>query len=317
MLILAATSDALRVTTSAASTVHVHASYIDKAGATEKGGRKNTSITTATTTDVLSGPANGASRQVQALTIRNTAGAANTVTVILTDASLAMQLYSVTLGPGSQLLYAAGAGFTVQTQIDATAAPWSGQIIGCARNGDPSDMLYHMQRGGVLGPTPTNIGATVARCQLFRPDYSITPATLRWYGIGAVAGIYTAAIYRYSDLARVSDQWTLTTTANAWNSVAVGTSFSLTGGTLYFVAVSANTTGTTAGIGSVGTTVAAATGQIQAAPTALPGSLSSSYISAYLFQFAVTAGAMPTTAATLAAQGAWTGGMPAFWLDAA
>lgn len=32
-------------------------------------------------------------------------------------------------------------------------------------------------------------------------------------------------------------------------------------------------------------------------------------------QFAVTTGALPATAATLAIQAAWTGGMPAFFLD--
>ncbi len=34
-----------------------------------------------------------------------------------------------------------------------------------------------------------------------------------------------------------------------------------------------------------------------------------------LGQFAVTSGALPDPAATLAVQGAWTGGMPAFFLD--
>jgi hypothetical protein len=91
----------------------------------------------------------------------------------------------------------------------------------------------------------------------------------------------------------------------------------LTGGVLYFIAVSANTTGTTAGLGAFGDTLADATGRIQAAPGALPGGLDfdNNYMSGYHFQFTVSGGAMPDPAASLAQQGAWTGGMPAFWLD--
>lgn len=126
------------------------------------------------------------------------------------------------------------------------------------------------------------------------------------------------AIYKWSDLSRVSQQWTITTRANAWDSQLASSPFLLTAGGRYFVAVSANTTGTTAGIGAVGGTTAAGTGQIQTAPGAMVGSMDydNGFMSSYRFQFAVTAGALPTTAATPALPAAWTGGMPAFWLDA-
>lgn len=65
--------------------------------------------------------------------------------------------------------------------------------------------------------------------------------------------------------------------------------------------------------------MAATTGQIQSTPSALPGSLTvnSGYLGTYAFQFAVTTGALPATAATPAAGAAWTGGVPAYWLDSA
>lgn len=318
MLLLASTSDKLRLVTSAAVALNVHASYADISGTTVTPGRQNTAISTAATTDVVGSPAASTYRTVKTLTARNTSTTTSVdVTVVHTDGTNAMELYEATLGPGGQLHYHEGAGFFTQSAISLPGDPWAGQVIACVRDGNPNYALNQMQLAGNVAPTPTNIGATVARCELFRPAYNITVNRIRWYGVGAVAAIYTAAIYRWSDLARVSEQWTLTTAASTWGSAAAASPFNLTAGTLYFAAVSANTTGTTAGIGAIGGTVAAATGQVAVAPGSLPGSmdLDSSILSSYRFQFAVTAGAMPTTAAAPAAQAAWTGGMPAFWLD--
>ena len=318
MIILASTSDKLRLVTSAAVNLDVHASYVDFNGSAVTPGRANVPITTATTTDVVGSPGSGVYRGVKALTARNrSTTTAVDVTVIHTDGTNAMELHKATIGPGGQLHYNSDTGFFVQSSIALPGDPWAGAVIACCRDGNPNYALNQMQLAGNVAPTPTNIGSTIARCELFRPAYDITVNRLRWYGVGAVAAIYTAAIYRLSDLARVSEQWTITTAAATWGSAAAASPFTLTAGTPYFVAVSANTTGTTAGIGAIGGTVAAATGQISTTPGALPGNLDvdASEISSYRFQFAVTAGALPATAATLAAQAAWTGGMPAFFLD--
>jgi hypothetical protein len=77
-----------------------------------------------------------------------------------------------------------------------------------------------------------------------------------------------------------------------------------------------NATGTTAGVQCIGAT----TGRIGVLGTAWPGNLdvdlATPIINPFCFsQFAVTAGALPATAGTLAARAAWAGGMPAFWLD--
>jgi hypothetical protein len=177
--------------------------------------------------------------------------------------------------------------------------------------------MRHIQRASNIAPTPTNITASIARCSAFRPDADITVNTVRFYGVGATTNIYTCAIYRYSDLARLTASLTFSTAAATWGVAGSSLALALSAGVQYFMAVSVNTTGTTAGISALGTTVAATTGQIATAPEALPGNLQVSlgYMYGYRFQFAVTTGAMPDPAATLVAQAAWTGGMPAFFLD--
>ena len=66
MLLLTSTSDKVRLTTSAAAAVDVHASYADNASGTITFGRTNTAqITTATTTDVVASPGASTSRTVQ------------------------------------------------------------------------------------------------------------------------------------------------------------------------------------------------------------------------------------------------------------
>ena len=114
MLLLASTSDALRVTTSAAVAVDCHASYVDRNGSTITPGRKNTAISTATTTDVVAAPAASTFRTVKTLTVRNRSGSSCDVTVIHTDGTLAMELIKASLGPGELLHYDESAGFTVK-----------------------------------------------------------------------------------------------------------------------------------------------------------------------------------------------------------
>ncbi len=317
MLLLSSTSDKLRLTTSAAVNIDVHASFADFDGSTVTPGRLNTPISSATTSDVVASPGSGVYRTVKTLTIRNrSTSTACDVTVIHTDGTNAMELYKATIGPGGHLHYIEEAGFFVESEIRLPGDPWAGQIMACSRDGNPNYVLSQMQLGGNVAPTPTNIATNVARCELFRPAYDITVNRIRFYGVGAVTGVYQVALYRFSDLARLTSQLSITTAANAWGSVDAG-GVALTAGNLYFVACSVNATGTTAGIGALGGTVAATTGLISTAPGALPGNMDadSSLISSYRFQFGVSTGALPATAATLVASAAWTGGMPAFWLD--
>lgn len=114
MLLLASTSDKVQVVTDGAVTVDAHASYVDWDGTTTPPvpGRKNTGITTATTTDVVSSPSSGVFRTVKTLVVRNR-HATTSVGVILvhTDGSNVSQILQATLRAGDTLHYHEGAGF--------------------------------------------------------------------------------------------------------------------------------------------------------------------------------------------------------------
>ena len=56
MIILASTSDLIRVITSHAASIEVHTSYVDLNGTTVTPGRTNTLITTATTATIVGSP---------------------------------------------------------------------------------------------------------------------------------------------------------------------------------------------------------------------------------------------------------------------
>jgi len=149
-------------------------------------------------------------------------------------------------------------------------------------------------------------------------DTALTVNRIRWYGIGAVTGVYHVAIYRNSDGARMTADLEITTALNAWGSVSVSGGVALAANTLYFIALSADTTGTTAGIRSFGPTFVAATSLIGVIPTSWPGNLALAAAKTppnCYAQFAVTAGVLPATAPARSVQAAWTGGMGAFFLD--
>lgn len=71
MLLLTSTSDLLKVTTDAAVTVDVHASWTDLSSNAVTPGRTNTNITTATTTNVVGSPGASTQRNVRGMMVRN------------------------------------------------------------------------------------------------------------------------------------------------------------------------------------------------------------------------------------------------------
>jgi hypothetical protein len=112
MIILLST-DTLSLTTSSTSTIDVHASWLDNTSNVVSVGRENTSITTATTTEVVAPPASGTQRNVRTLHIRNVGLSANAVTVVHFDGDISVELYKQTLDPDQQFQYNDGVGFTV------------------------------------------------------------------------------------------------------------------------------------------------------------------------------------------------------------
>jgi hypothetical protein len=321
-MLLLTTSNILRVVTDSTATVDCHASYVDLSGTTVTPGATNTAIASATTTTVVAAPSAGATRNVKQLRVRNKhASTQVTITVQLYNGIADYEIEKRVLGPGQSVVLYEDGTVTAPSSGGTLTRPWFGYVAGtCVEDAHPGAQLLHMQRAGNIAATPTNITASIARCALFQLPFDLTVNRLRAYGVGVTTNIYRVALYRLSDLARLTTELAFTTAAGAWVSIGSALGVALTKDTPYFVACSVNTTGTTAGVGCVGGTVAATTGQIAVAPSALPGNLAISNtarIDQYYFQFAVTTGALPTTAATLVAQATWAGGMPAFWLDAA
>lgn len=106
MLILASTSDLLRVITAAAAAIKVHASYVDNAAGVITPGRTNTSITTATTTTVVGSPAASTHRNLKHLNITNThASASCNVKVEHFDGTTAVELMGFVLLPGENMVF--------------------------------------------------------------------------------------------------------------------------------------------------------------------------------------------------------------------
>lgn len=191
--------------------------------------------------------------------------------------------------------------------------PWWGVVAATFGNSDPAVVLARMLHNP-LHATPTDISTSVARCSYFRPPANIAVTTIRWFGVGATSGIYRVAVYRVSDGVRMALLENLNTSAQTWGAGAF--SCSLAAGVLYLVAVAVNATGTTAGIACH----SGSTGRIGVIPESWPGSLDIDIATPRIdpvgyVQFAVTSGALPTTLPARVAQAAWTGGMPAFFLD--
>lgn len=121
MLLLTSTSDKVQVVSSSTAPLEVHATFVDAtASTTPVPDRKNTEITTATTTDVVASPAASTYRNVQTLLIRNAhASTSNDVTVRHTDGTTAVDVFKVTLAAGEAIQYLDGVGFQVLTVAGA------------------------------------------------------------------------------------------------------------------------------------------------------------------------------------------------------
>jgi hypothetical protein len=107
MLLLTSTSDIVRIVTVSATTIDVHASWVDvTTGPTFTVGRTNTAITTATTTTVVASPAASTQRNIKHLNIENKSSTTSSVVTIQHfDGTTSIDLYSVTLLPGENVIF--------------------------------------------------------------------------------------------------------------------------------------------------------------------------------------------------------------------
>lgn len=237
----------------------------------------------------------------------------------------ATALLDVATSGAKGLAPASGGGTTNFLRADLTwAAPpgggaspdWHGNIYAAFNDCDPKVALKLATMSGSVAATPTNVSLTVARVAYFRPPADITVHKIRFFGVGATTQ-FRIAIYNGDTLARLIAAQSVTTAAQAWGSVGSGLGLALTAGQLYFAAVSAVATSTTAGMLCIGPSVADTTGRIGALPKGWPGGLDldAGFIDGAYAQFAVTNGVLPDPAPTIAAQAAWTGGFPLLFLD--
>lgn len=129
MLLLAGTSDLVRVVTGSAGDIEAHSSWMDHSAGTVTPGRTNTaSITTATTTTVVGSPGASTQRNVKHLNIfNNHATDSNLVTVFHTDGTTQDDLFECTLLAGESLVFTQG-GLWLHYDVNGGTYPQVGAL---------------------------------------------------------------------------------------------------------------------------------------------------------------------------------------------
>ncbi len=120
MLTLTATTHIIELTTASATNIDVFISYADHTTSGAVLGDQQTLITTATTTTVLSAPGSSTQRQIKYISINNTSGSTNTVTVKKDISGTEYDIFGpVVLGPNERLEFLDGRGWQVFTNSGA------------------------------------------------------------------------------------------------------------------------------------------------------------------------------------------------------
>lgn len=148
MIILASTSDIVRVVTTAAAQIEVHASWVDMNGATITPGRTNTPhITTATTTTVVASPAASTVRNLKHLNITNDhASQSCSVTVEHSDGTTIIEMMAFTLLPGENMILNEEGRWAHRDAQGAEYPPaglgaYTGRAVGFMKTGTASDAV--------------------------------------------------------------------------------------------------------------------------------------------------------------------------------
>lgn len=148
MLLLNSTSDVIRIITdAAANAIDVHASWVDLSGTTVTPDRKNTSITTATTTTVVPAPGPSTTRNLKGLYVTNSSAGTNcTVAVEHFDGSVAAELIKFVLLPGENLGYREDGSWVHRDAKGAEYPPaglgaYTGRAVGFMKTGTAADAV--------------------------------------------------------------------------------------------------------------------------------------------------------------------------------
>ena len=130
---------------------------------------------------------------------------------------------------------------------------WHGVFYGNYGDCDPIALCYLWNMNAVSGPTPTNIGTTIARCVQFTPPVNTIIWRVRMFGVGATSGLYAIAIYPVgTGSSKLWEVSSINSAVNTWM-IYQGTPspIILVGGTKYWFCIRALGTGTTAGFKSM------------------------------------------------------------------
>lgn len=218
MLLLASTSDLLRVVTSGAITTDVHASWLDLNGSTVTPGRTNTAITTATTTTVVASPAASTMRTIKTLCVRNKhASSAQTVTVLHSDGTTIVELVQAILSAGDALHYDEHAGFTVRdlygrvkSRSDGLVSASVNTINTVVLSGDVTN--NNASANTIADVTALSFAVTAAEKYWFRFVIPYTAAATTTGSRWSISGPGSPTLLHYTST------YTLTATSNTVNS---------------------------------------------------------------------------------------------------
>jgi len=195
----------------------------------------------------------------------------------------------------------------------AANPPWYGILHTNYGDCDPQKSLLLHTMAAVAGPTPTNIGTSVARCVQFTSPANITVNRVKMFGVGATSGLYKLAIYPVGLGSSKIWEATVNSAANTWMVYAGSGPFSLVAETKYWFCVTVTATGTTAGFRSLAAPLGTA---FWSADNSVIGGRSFSL--PVFAQFAVTGGAFPATLPAIVAAAyaaGTTGSVPFALLD--
>lgn len=186
MLLLASTSDLLRVASSSTSALDVQVSAMDmNTSNTDRptGYRNNVAITTATTTTIAGSPGSAnIIRTIKTVSIRNKGAGTQVVTVIHTDGTTAVEVIEATLGPDTSLQYHEAAGWWV------TDSQGRAVVVNLPNAGTPvsdSDSITRLTSDVTNNNAVANSIADVTGL-----SFSVLAAKLYWFEFHIV---YTAA----------------------------------------------------------------------------------------------------------------------------
>lgn len=224
MLLLAATTDKLQLTTDSAATVDVVASWMDYNGTTVTPGATPTAISSATTTDIVAAPAASTTRNVKTLHIRNKhATLAVMVTLVFDRSATDYELHKVGLNAGDALEYVEGIGFftlAAAAKLDAKLVVSADVINSTTSFADITGLtapvksgktynflahLFHISNATTTGAQFGINGPTMGGMRISEIDVILGSATAATMGanVGDVISLDTAAIVETTGAATV------------------------------------------------------------------------------------------------------------------